>query len=266
MGWGDSLQSYNVPCGNCPECSRNKINSWVFRIQQELKTAINPLFTLITYDNENQPFINNTPTLCKRDIQLWLKRLRKEYAKFSDKQIRYYLVGEYGSKTHRPHYHAIIMNVEPVYVYLLEKTWSMGFLNPRPLLSTDGVFYTLKYISKPKSNHTSEIQKEFSLMSKNLGSNYITYSTKRHHQHIENSYVILNDYKIPLPRYYKNKFLSSEQIAQLTKRMQLLSDAKKEKLLQTIQNKYPHNTEQINQRNLELSKLNTKFDKRNETI
>jgi len=104
------------------------------------------------------------------------------------------------------------------------------------------------------------------VQSKNLGSNYITYSTKRHHQHIENSYVILNDYKIPLPRYYKNKFLSSEQIAQLTKRMQLLSDAKKEKLLKTIQNKYPHNTEQINQRNLELSKLNTKFDKRNETI
>jgi len=266
MGVGDSLQAYNVPCGSCPQCSRNKINSWVFRIKQELKQATNPLFTLLTYDNENQPLINNTPTLCKRDIQLWMKKLRKEYSKFSDKQIRYYLVGEYGEKTKRPHYHAIIMNVEPAYQYLLEKTWSMGFVNPRPLLSTDGVFYTLKYISKPKSNNTSEIQKEFSLMSKNLGSNYVTYSTIRHHQHIENSYVILNDYKIPLPRYYKNKFLTPEQQAQLTKRMQLLSDAKKEKQLQTIQNKYPYNTTQINERNLELSKYNTKFDKRNDVL
>ena len=50
--------------------------------------------------------------VCKKDIQNFLKRLRKKIDKLNisdnDKKIRYYIASEYGPITKRPHYHGII--------------------------------------------------------------------------------------------------------------------------------------------------------------
>lgn len=50
--------------------------------------------------------------VCKKDIQNFLKRLRKKIDKlnlsYNDKKIRYYIASEYGPITKRPHYHGII--------------------------------------------------------------------------------------------------------------------------------------------------------------
>lgn len=48
------------------------------------------------------------PYLSKVDIQLFLKRLRKNLNKYSNEKIRYIAVGEYGPKTFRPHYHLLL--------------------------------------------------------------------------------------------------------------------------------------------------------------
>lgn len=48
-------------------------------------------------------------SLSPRHPQLWLKRLRKEV----ESGVRYYLVGEYGDVTHRPHYHAALFGFRP---------------------------------------------------------------------------------------------------------------------------------------------------------
>jgi len=47
-------------------------------------------------------------SLIKRDVQLFIKRLRKEQDSRGSSKIKYYLVGEYGDLTKRPHYHAAI--------------------------------------------------------------------------------------------------------------------------------------------------------------
>ena len=47
-------------------------------------------------------------TLRKRDYQLFMKRLRKA---FPNDKIRFYAAGEYGPKTLRPHYHAILFGL-----------------------------------------------------------------------------------------------------------------------------------------------------------
>ncbi len=69
----------------------------------------------LTYDDEHLPIndyvdsdgvIHGKPTLRKRDVQLFLKRLRKNYK--YDNHIKYFCCGEYGGKTFRPHYHLII--------------------------------------------------------------------------------------------------------------------------------------------------------------
>lgn len=58
-------------------------------------------FVTLTYREECLP---PGGSLRPRDTQLWLKRIRKEYGA----PLRYYLVGEYGEQTKRPHYHVAL--------------------------------------------------------------------------------------------------------------------------------------------------------------
>lgn len=43
-----------------------------------------------------------------RDIQLFLKRIRKHFFKYYGEKIRFYVVGEYGTKSLRPHWHCLL--------------------------------------------------------------------------------------------------------------------------------------------------------------
>lgn len=77
------------------------------------------------------------PYLSKRDIQLWLKSIRKDidliFKNYDFSQsIRYFIVGEVGPTppTHRPHYHGVIIcDSHEVSEYLIEqglyKNWQM---------------------------------------------------------------------------------------------------------------------------------------------
>lgn len=60
------------------------------------------VFVTLTYDDEHLP---RDGSVRPREMQLFLKRLRKETAK-----LRFFGVGEYGENTLRPHYHFILFN------------------------------------------------------------------------------------------------------------------------------------------------------------
>ena len=123
-----------VPCGQCPECKKAKVNSWLFRIGYELQRSENPLFITLTYRNDELTYTNSEqPTLVKRDLQLFFKRLRKKYEKIypNAKKIKYYAVGEYGSRTKRPHYHIIMFNL--LDSSMVSDTWGLGFTLSLPL-------------------------------------------------------------------------------------------------------------------------------------
>lgn len=101
-----------VPCGKCPACRMDYSRVWANRMLVELNDQNNKaVFLTLTYNSDSLPYTEpgedgrKYPTLCKRDLQLFWKRLRKAYP---GKKIRYYIAGEYGPKTHRPHYHAIV--------------------------------------------------------------------------------------------------------------------------------------------------------------
>lgn len=62
-------------------------------------------FVTLTYSDECLP---KGGTLAPGDAQKWLKRLRKA---LYPRKVRFYLVGEYGDQSERPHYHAAIFGL-----------------------------------------------------------------------------------------------------------------------------------------------------------
>lgn len=166
-----------VPCNKCHECRLSRVRAWCFRIQKERIHHLNAFFCLFTYEvTPKSP--NGLPTLVKRDFQLFMKRLRKLQGK-DGYDIRYYAVGEYGTKTRRPHYHAIIMGGcdERQIKQAWENYEGNGWCNPQPLYDTGATAYILKYIDKGRSVPMFEKDDrtpEFSLMSKRMGSRYLT--------------------------------------------------------------------------------------------
>ena len=119
------ISAIPVNCGKCVYCKKRRVNSWVFRMTEEEKVSFSSYFITLTYDNKNVPVTKNGfMTLNKKDVQDYMKRLRYFHEKKSDKKLVYYFAGEYGPKTFRPHYHAIVFNVmDPE---LFGKAWQKG--------------------------------------------------------------------------------------------------------------------------------------------
>lgn len=202
-----SVEKVPVPCGKCPPCKIRRVNGWVFRMLEEAKVSSFAHFVTFTYDTRFVPISNNGfMTLCKRDFQLFMKRLRK----LCPEGLKYYAVGEYGSTNHRPHYHAIIFNVPDVAVYA--KAWTFGDIHIGDV-SGASIAYTMKYIDKQKfrPNHgRDDREPEFPLMSKGLGKSYLSDSILDYHKaDISRMYVTLEGgYRTALPRYFREKIYS----------------------------------------------------------
>lgn len=72
----------------------------------ETKAHGQSAFATLTYASDAAPrSVSGVASLNPTDAQNWLKRLRREIEPL---RIRYFLVGEYGDVTQRPHYHAAL--------------------------------------------------------------------------------------------------------------------------------------------------------------
>jgi len=155
--------------------------------------------------------------LVKKDWQNFMKRLRKT----QKEKIKYYAVGEYGTKNNRPHYHAIIYNLRDVEA--LAKSWQAiePYSGKKSQIGSiyigtvtgNSIAYTAKYIDKPKRiplHKNDDRLREFSVMSKNLGKNYLTPSIIKYHKaDLSRMYVtMLSGRKIAMPKYYRDKIFT----------------------------------------------------------
>ena len=151
--------------------------------------------------------------LDKRDVQLFMKRLRK----LSTEKIKYYLCGEYGGTSNRPHYHIILFNAE---VKNIEAAWQRGNTHYGEV-SGASIGYTLKYMSKVSRipmHKNDDRQPEFSLMSKGLGQNYLTENMQGWHKAdlLNRVHMVLPDgKKVAMPRYYKDKLYTENERARI---------------------------------------------------
>lgn len=207
-----------VPCGNCPPCIKRRASSWSFRLKKEGERSESVKFITLTYATKHVPITEKGyMTLSVKDMQLFMKRLRKAHTGSMASGIRYYAVGEYGGKTFRPHYHILLFNADWTKV---QQAWTYGEIHYGDLTEAS-IGYCLKYMCKtskiPMHKNDDRI-KEFALMSKRLGDNYLTSLIKKYHlgdgsaQMWSRMFVTIQDgKKIAMPRYYKEKLYTAEQ-------------------------------------------------------
>lgn len=94
-----------VPCGQCVGCKLERSRQWAMRCLHEKRLHSRSSFVTLTYADEHLPEFGD---LCKRDLQLFMKRLRKQ----EGPGVRFYACGEYGDVNLRPHYHILLFNVD----------------------------------------------------------------------------------------------------------------------------------------------------------
>lgn len=193
-----------VPCGKCEACLINKKSEWAIRLQHELMSHNTACFTTLTYNDENVPWTKFPPikqTLCKEHVIKWLKRLRWHH----QKPLKFFIAGEYGDITHRPHYHAIAFGISINEMKTLgNRLWGMClptcFVVEKCIPST--IEYTAKYlIYDDPTIGIDGREKPFSLKTKSLGKEWAIKNAKTLR---ENLYIThYNGIKIPIPRYYR---------------------------------------------------------------
>lgn len=203
-----------LPCGGCVGCRQASARGWALRCQLELQIHDAASFTTLTYDDANKP-----PTLIKRHVQLFYKRLRKANSRSKTaRPIRHFTSGEYGETTGRPHYHALLYGVHPDRKNEIEDAWGMGHartyaINPGAISYVAG--YTAKKTTDAKhaaherlDPETGELyywQPPFIQMSRRPG-------IGAHAKQWRNSWrleAIQNGTRIPVPRYLHNAWLET---------------------------------------------------------
>lgn len=204
------IQFYDVPCGKCLACRKNRIQDWSCRLMAHDKYSDgNGYFVTLTYSPEFLPFDISTglPMVSKDDVQKFFKRLRKITS------FKYFLVSEYGENYGRPHYHCIFLDVpldERQFRKALQDTWKYGFSHCGSI-SYGACNYCVGYIFKSDPNQSfGDAVENFRLISKGLGSPYVDKMKSWHNHDVQRCFYPDKEYKKALPRYLKEKIYDTE--------------------------------------------------------
>lgn len=236
-----------IPCGQCIGCRIRQREDWTTRIELEARDYPKEevWFITLTYDDEHVPGMivktgeimrkvqytwkpgekrpSSVQILLYEDIQKFLKRLRKAYRG----KLRYFVAGEYGEQTARPHYHMILYGWRPTDLKNLYKIHHNGYYTSKWLEDLWGMGqiqiaqavpetyrYVAGYVTKKmyeidgkKANEYYELgqTKPFACMSlkPGLGDNYY----QKHKAEIwRQGYIqCTNGKKAQIPRYYEKQ-------------------------------------------------------------
>lgn len=112
-------------CTQCGPCRINRRREWSSRMLLEAMKHGDSSFVTLTYADSTPQVVPckvckgsckrcdckvHSASLVRYDYRCFLKRLRSLLA---PEKIRYFMVGEYGSQTQRPHFHAILFGLAP---------------------------------------------------------------------------------------------------------------------------------------------------------
>lgn len=254
--------TFQLPCGKCIQCRLDYSRSWAIRCVHESKMYENNSFVTLTYSDEHL----KSPKLQYSDFQKFTKRLRdniyqnflKAYGKhnwsllsksekkqvYDPYKISLFVTGEYGDKTKRPHWHALIFNWQPTdikYKYsnhnndkiyssqILTDLWSNGTAELGSV-TFQSAAYCARYAAK-KLVHGQDQDHDYHPISKKsshqaIGKKWL----EKYWPDVFNygKIILPNGQTAPIPRYYekwlqKNKPEEWEKYITKTKAEKLLA-------------------------------------------
>lgn len=204
-----------VPCGKCEACLAKRKSDWIFRLTKEYENSSSAYFITLTYDDDHIPIEEDEYGLrfsvCKRDVQLFIKRLRKNLHPF---KIRFFLVSEYGPRTLRPHYHMLLFNypkqLKSTIIERVESCWNQGFVTVSSV-NPARIAYVCGYCLD-NSDLPPEYTKNFMLCSRRpaIGSQFLDDTDIINYIRDKQDglcHIRINGESVPvrIPRYYKDK-------------------------------------------------------------
>lgn len=175
-----------IPCGQCVGCRLEHSRQWAVRCMLESEYHTSNYFITLTYDNDNVPIndyidletgeYRQSMSLCKKDLQDFIKRLRSHFDYNDCNGFRYFACGEYGDRTARPHYHMIAFGLELDDLELYQHS-EIGDLFNSPLLTEkwgkghvvignvtfDSCAYVSRYIMKKQKGAGASIYDKFQI-------------------------------------------------------------------------------------------------------
>lgn len=222
---GQGGRPLDIPCGQCVGCRVARAQEWSLRCVHEASLHARNCFVTLTYRPEDLPADGS---LNKAHWQLFAKRLRKRVGRF-----RYLHCGEYGDRSYRPHYHALLFGLDFMDDAVLwkeqggnrtytskrlEATWKLGFCTVSALTRETAEYvarYTLKKVSKRvaleryrridlETGEEYHVTPEYATMSRRpgIGSGWFD---KWSDDVFPRDNVVYRGRKYPVPRYYLNR-------------------------------------------------------------
>jgi hypothetical protein len=212
-----------VPCGRCVGCRLEYSRQWAIRCVHEAQMHEHNAFITLTYAPEHMP---SDYSIHKEELQKFFKRLRKHL----DCDIRYFACGEYGEKSNRPHYHAIVFGTDFPDKFLhsesngnylwrsptLEKAWKKGHSLIGDV-TFESAAYVARYVMKkrkgdeeeiaehyklldPETGEIHQLEPEFCLMSRRpgIGKTWL----EKFKTDTDKDFITLRGKKMSLPKYY----------------------------------------------------------------
>lgn len=195
------VRTLRVRCGRCVGCRMASARSWSIRCAHEARLFDENAFLTLTYDDAYLPAKRG---LQHEDVQKFLKRVRKI------QDARYFMCGEYGPSSLRPHYHMLLFGGSASVEY--EEIWGLGHVKSDPISDARIAYvtgYTLK--ESPTPPHDG-VAKPYRQMSRRpgLGSRFF----EKYRSDFDKDYAIWDGRKVALPAYYRRK-LDDELLEEL---------------------------------------------------
>lgn len=226
------LESLELGCGRCVGCRLSRASSWAVRCQHEAQLFERNAFVTLTYDDDHMP---EHGSLRYSDVQKFFKRLRKRRRGYDaspngEFPIRFFVAGEYGSQSWRPHYHALLFNFDfedksgfgegTFRSPELEALWPFGSSLLGPVTPASAAYvarYSLKKVygreasesfyswTERSSGEMCEVRPEFAVMSRKpgLGSWWLDRYCS---DVLPRDYVVVEGRKVKVPRYYLDQY------------------------------------------------------------
>lgn len=246
-----TTRQLSIPCGQCIGCKLETSRQWATRCMHEAQLHKHNECVLLTYAE-----MPTSGSLSHRDFQLFMKSLRTKH-----KNVSYYMCGEYGERTRRPHFHAALFNLEltdrkyhktnrqgtRIFTSeLLQKHWPHGYATTSAL-TFEAAAYIARYLVQkqtgpkakaaytvldPSTGEITELTPEYNKMSLRpaIGKRWLE---KYYTEVYPEGQVFVRGSLHAAPRYYDKQFREQQP--------ELYDKLKAERALKA-EDKYPDNT------------------------